>query len=74
MGKTMGEASFLELVKEILELDTEAVTMDSTLDDLGWDSLSNISLIAAVDEQTGKVVSPGALKACSTVADLYSLV
>jgi len=69
----MDEAAFVELVKEILELDEEEVTMESTLEDLGWDSLSNISLIAAIDEQTGKVVSPGALKDCSTVADLYAL-
>lgn len=69
----MDEAGFIELVKEILELDEEEVTMESTLDDLGWDSLSNISFIAAVDERTSKVVSPGALKDCATVADLYAL-
>jgi acyl carrier protein len=74
MRMTMGEASFLELVKEILELDDEEVTMDSDLNELAWDSLANISFIAAVDESTGKVVSPGALKDCSTVGDLYSLV
>ena len=70
----MGEVAFLELVKEILELDDEEVSMESNLDDLDWDSLANISFITAVDERTGKVVSPGALKECSTVGDLHSLV
>ena len=71
----MDTTAFLELVKEILELDDdEEVTMASSLADLEWDSLANISFIAAVDERTGKVVSPGALKECSTVGDLHSLV
>lgn len=70
----MGESNFLELVSEILELEGDEVTMESALEELGWDSLSNISFIAAVDESTGKVVSPDALKASSTVADLYALV
>ena len=70
----MVEATFLDLVKEILELDEEEVTMASTLADLEWDSLANISFIAAIDERTGRVMSPAALKGCSTVGDLHSLV
>lgn len=70
----MGENNFLELVSDILELEGDEVTMESALEELGWDSLSNISFIAAVDERTGKVVSPAALKESSTVADLYALV
>lgn len=70
----MIENDFLTLVKDILEIEDEELSTETVLSDVGWDSLSSISFIAAVDEQTGKTVSPSALKECATVADLYALI
>jgi len=69
----MDQALLLSTVAEILEIDVSDVSMESSLDELDWDSLSRISFIAAVDQFNGKTVSPDALKACTTVADLQPL-
>ncbi len=70
----MDQSQLLATVAEILEIDVSEVSMDSSLDELDWDSLSRISFIAAVDQFNGKTVSPDALKACVTVSDLQDLV
>ncbi|MDO5682395.1 MAG: acyl carrier protein [Propionibacteriaceae bacterium] len=69
----MDQDTLLDLVAELTEVDRDSITMESSLEDLEWDSLCNISLIAAVDEETGKTLSGDDLKACTTVADLFAL-
>lgn len=69
----MDEQTFLQLVADILETDVAEVSLDSDLDALGWDSLSNISFIAEIDERVGVTIDPDALADAKSVADLRAL-
>jgi acyl carrier protein len=69
----MDETSLLQTVADILEVDVAEVALSDELDALGWDSLSNISFIAEVDEKTGVTVEADALSEAVTVADLLAL-
>lgn len=69
----MDEQTFLQLVADILEVDVADVSLSGDLDTLGWDSLSNISFIAEVDERVGVTIDPDALADAATVADLQTL-
>ncbi|GAB3631134.1 hypothetical protein GCM10027421_04870 [Microbacterium shaanxiense] len=68
----MNAEDLLKLVAGILEIDE--VTLDGDLDDLGWDSLSNLSFIAEVDDATGVTIDADKLAEAKTVADLKVLV
>lgn len=70
----MDQTEFLRIVTEILEVDAGSVALDDRLDDLGWDSLSNISFIAEVDTVAGVTVGADELAEAVTVADLHRLV
>lgn len=69
----MDEQTFLQLVADILETDVAEVSLDGDLDALGWDSLSNISFIAEIDERVGVTIDPDALADAKSVADLRAL-
>lgn len=69
----MDETTFLNLVAEILETDVADVKLSDELDELGWDSLSNISFIAEVDEAVGVTIDADDLAKAATVADLLAL-
>ncbi|MDR7185327.1 acyl carrier protein [Microbacterium trichothecenolyticum] len=70
----MDQQELIALVEEILEADAGTVAIDNDLDDLGWDSLANITFIAEIDERTGRTIGSAALAECSTVKDLWELV
>ena len=70
----MTEESFISLVEEVLEVDPGSVTLGSTLEDLDWDSLSNLSLIAMLDSEHNISIGAQALQEAITVKDLYSLI
>jgi len=69
----MDEKTFLQVVADILETDADQFDLTSDLDSLGWDSLSNISFIAEVDDRVGITIDPDALAEASTVSDLFTL-
>lgn len=69
----MDQAQFVSLVEEILEVPAGTVDMDDNLVEIDWDSLANISLIAEIDNRTGRTISPEGLAASTTVGDLYAL-
>lgn len=68
----MEQEKLVALIAEILE--TESVSTDADLADLGWDSLSNLSFIAEVDEQFDVAIDAAELSEAATVADLVALV
>lgn len=70
----MDEKTFLQTVADILEAEVESVSLEANLDDLGWDSLSNISFIAEVDEKAGLTIDADQLAEAELVSDLYALV
>nr|WP_246286246.1 acyl carrier protein [Microbacterium pseudoresistens] len=61
----------MKLVAEILEI--EEVAENADLEDLGWDSLSNLNFIAEVDERANIAVDADKLSEARTVTDLFSL-
>lgn len=70
----MDEKTFLDLVAEILEVDAADVSLTDELDAVGWDSLSNLSFIAEVDESVGVAIDADELSKAVTVADLQALI
>lgn len=70
----MDDKELLALVEEILEVDPNTVSLDSTLDDLDWDSLANITFIAEVDTRLGVSVNADQLAKAETVQDLRGLI
>ena len=71
----MHEAGFLLLFDELLELAPGTVAATDVLENLeGWNSLAVIGLMALVDERLGIGLQARQLAACTTVADIISLV
>lgn len=64
---------FINIIKSNLDLsDKDKVTGNSTLMDLGMDSISAIRLITRFDKQFNVVMSPYSFFESETVLDLYS--
>jgi acyl carrier protein len=70
----MASDELLDGLAEILEQDRAALTEETALADLNWDSLAFVSFIAMVDSRFGVTVPPRQLAKCRTVADLAALV
>ncbi len=64
----------LDIVSEIVEIDRSGLQASTPLRDIPWDSLAVVGFIAAADEAFGKVLSPGRVAACVTIADLAAVV
>lgn len=54
----MTDEEITALVAEILELPEGSVEPFSDLEDLGWDSLSNLTLLSIADERFGVTIDP----------------
>ena len=64
----------LFLTKFVDELGLESsISFDSNLDDLGWDSLAVITVIAVFDEVYGITLDVERLKKCKTIRDIVKL-
>ncbi len=70
----MDQNEFLVLAAEILEVGATEVSLDSSLDDIDWDSLANISFIAEIDSKLNKSVNPEQLNQCESLSDIYALI
>lgn len=70
----MDQNEFLVLAAEILEVEESEVTLDSSLDDIDWDSLANISFIAEIDSKLNKLINPEELNKCESLSDVYTLI
>lgn len=70
----MNQDELLEVVAEILEVEPGTVTLADRLEDIDWDSLSNISFIAEVDTRLGTTLDADELASAQTVQDLFALV
>jgi acyl carrier protein len=67
------QAELTLIVEEILELPDKSVSDESDLEELGWDSLSNVTFISIMDERYGAHVDPQRLARSETPADLMRL-
>ena len=66
---------FVELLKEVFELEDQEITMEDTFRDYDeWDSLTHLSLIAMLDDEYDLQIEETAFKKIETVQDLFNKV
>ena len=65
---------FYEEFASLLGIEKNAISEDSILSELEWDSMALISTMALIDEVFAVVVSGDQLTECITVADILKLV
>lgn len=70
----METQALLEIVATILEVEVGSISLSDNLAEIDWDSLSNLSFIAEVDERLGVTIDADELARAETVADLERLV
>ncbi len=66
------DQKFLQTLIQELELDSKT-NFNSSLDEIGWDSLSVITVIAVFDEVYSITLTADKLKDCKTIKDLADL-
>lgn len=70
----MSNEEKLELLAEMLEVETEDLSPDMKLEDIDeWDSFARLSFMSLVDDNFGKLISSADIKKCATIADLLAV-
>ena len=65
------ESTFLNLVNEAMDCD-QANSISLSLDELeNWNSLSALSLMSLVDEETGIQLLPNEMESSNSLSDIY---
>lgn len=63
----------MELLSELLELETEDLLPETNLDNLEeWDSLAAISYVVMMDEEFGIIANPNDIKNFKTIQDILN--
>jgi len=70
----MDTSSLLDTVASVALVDRGRVQPGTALADLGWDSLTDVSLIVELEVGHGLLVQPADLAACRTVDDVLAVV
>ena len=70
----MDENTFLKLIEEVLEVDEGTIKLSMTLEEIDWDSLSNLTLISLLDSQFELKVGSQQLQDADTFNDLFLVV
>ncbi len=66
------EENFLELVKEVLEIEDREVQLDDKFKEYDeWDSLANLSIVAMLDDEFGVVIDNQKFKSMQTLQELF---
>lgn len=73
-GMTEDVQRLLGEIASTLQVDTDELTPDRSLDDLGWDSLASITFISQANDLLGKSISGEQIQACETIQDLLTLI
>ena len=68
------EEKLFERLEEILEMETGTITKSTKLPEDLWDSLTILSVSAAIDSIYDKVIPVKKLGKCSKVQDIINLV
>lgn len=63
-----------EIIVDELGVDSEAITMDSTLEDLGADSLDAVELIMALEEEYDLEIAEDDAKAMKSVKNIVEYI
>ena len=61
-------------IEQIVNAEAGSLKGSESLSDIGWDSMASVMFIAMVDEKFSRAISPEALAAAKTVADLHALI
>lgn len=70
----MNETEFISLIEEVLEIEPGIIDFSKSLDDIDWDSLSNLTLISLLDSQFDTQVGAQQLQDATTLRELYVLI
>jgi acyl carrier protein len=70
----MNTSSLLDTVASVALVDRGRVQPGTALADLGWDSLTDVSLIVELEVGRGLLVQPADLASCRTVDDVLAVV
>lgn len=66
------EEKFIELVKEVLEIEDREVLLEDKFKDYDeWDSLANLSMVAMIDDEFGVVIDNQKFKSMQTLQELF---
>lgn len=69
------EQKFIELFKEVLEAEDQEINLTDKFRDFdNWDSLTNLSLIAMIDDEYGVHIQHSDFKNLTTVTDLIETI
>jgi acyl carrier protein len=69
--KKMDVVQFLLLVENSVEATPGSISLEHGLDEIGWDSIAHLSLIAEVDRVGGLAIDSGSSGNARTVSELY---
>ena len=66
----MEDNDFLKLVGDVLGMQMEEVSLEDSLESVGWDSLSSLEFIALADRKYGFKIAGDSLADARTIGDL----
>lgn len=73
-GDFLKESEFFAVIAGIIGKSASTIGPASYLDEIGWDSLCLLSLIAEVDATVGSSIDVSAVHKATTLGDLYACV
>ena len=65
----MNENEKMEKLADVLDQDAASISLDTRLDEIGWDSMGMLSVIALA-KTNGKTVTGAQVRAFETVGDI----
>lgn len=69
------EEKFLNLVKEVLEIEDRELNLSDRFRDFEeWDSLANLSLVALLDDEFGIVIDSQEFRKMNTLQEIYDVI
>ena len=67
----MNKQEKLEKIADVLDVDTGKIMVDTRLDEIGWDSMGMLSVIALA-KANGKTVTGAQIRSFETVGDILN--
>ena len=67
----MSEQEKMDRIADILDVDAGAIQLDTRLDEIGWDSMGMLSVIALA-KTNGKTVTGAQIRSFVTVGDVLN--
>lgn len=68
------ESALIEVIARVAECDVSSLSASTTLESIGWDSLSQLGFVAELDAKLGLAVNPAKLQEATTIAELLEAV